>query len=257
MSGFKVLLYHEIIAKEDYKEAQGSPIQVKQAYGDLLPHRFFTYLEDFESQMAYLYEVGYHTLSLEEVRAFYEEGKTLPNKSVLITFDDMFVSVYRYAYPILKRYGFHAVGFVVGEWLFDETMAYNPEVSVCMSIKELEQMRDVFEYANHTHTMHTKRFTGTGQMVTAIQEASQAEFEQDLACCERYMTYQEAFAYPFGAYTQENLTWLKKLGYRLAFIAQEGWNTIETDPLLLYRDAVLLGTRREAFITLLEGEENQ
>lgn len=49
-------------------------------------------------------------------------------------------------YPILKKYHFHMVSFVVLERLFDEKQEYTKGYSVCMSKDELLSMNDVFEY---------------------------------------------------------------------------------------------------------------
>lgn len=254
MTGFKVLLYHEFVKKADFNESDSYPIHVKQGYEDFLPHRLFTYVEDFEEQMKVLYESGYHTLTLQEIYDFYYENQPLPEKSVLLTFDDLFVSVYDYAYPILKKYGFHAVGFLVREWLFENQTVANGRKVVCMGMEQVEQMKDVFEYANHTSTMHMKRFTEEKQMITAIQETSKEQFFMDLEACEEIVDYKGAFAYPFGAYTKDNVSWLEEKGYRLAFTCHTGSNDKEISPLCLRRDEVRLGISLEQFKQLVEGE---
>ena len=68
----------------------------------------------FEEQMRALSEAGYHTVSLEDLLAWVEDGVALPDKPILITFDDGYESCYRLAYPILQRYGFQATFFVIG-----------------------------------------------------------------------------------------------------------------------------------------------
>src|SRR5690606_3783431 len=130
-------------------------IDVKQGYEDILPSPLFVTLKNFKEQMAYLYENGFHTLSLDEVKNYYQ-GKSLPEKSVLLTFDDCYQSMKKYAYPLLKQYGFHAVSFVVTSWLHDEPKEYNPEKSVCLTKVDLAEMEDVFEYANHTDSLHQR-----------------------------------------------------------------------------------------------------
>ena len=106
--------------------------------------------------MEYLFHNGFHTLSLEEVKAYYERGNPLPEKSILLTFDDCFQSIKEYAYPILKKYQFHATAFVVTGWLHDNKRIFAKDKSVCLSARDLEEMKDVFEYANHTHHMHIR-----------------------------------------------------------------------------------------------------
>jgi peptidoglycan/xylan/chitin deacetylase (PgdA/CDA1 family) len=235
MEGFKVLMYHEIIKKEDFNYAEYKGIRVQQDYRDILPPVLFAYLENFEKQMKYLYDEGYVTLSLNDVIEFYYNNKALAEKSVLLTFDDMYKSVLLYAYPTLKKYGFHAVGFVVKDWIFDEAQSHSANQSVCLSKEELNKMRDVFEYANHTKALHTRK-EGQG----ALQMVDKTSFLEDINACEQFADTKHVFAYPFGIYTDENIAWLTEAGFKLAFTSEGGTNTKTTEPYELHRNGVLL-----------------
>mgnify|MGYP001788358066 CR=1 FL=1 len=245
MEGFNVLMYHELIKKEDFDYANYKGIKVQQDYQDILPPVLFAYLEAFENQMKYLYEEGYVTLTLKDVIDFYHNNKALPAKSVLLTFDDMYKSVLLYAYPILKKYNFNAVGFVVEDWIFDEEQDNSKNQSVCLSKKELDQMKDVFEYANHTKALHT-RLEGQG----ALLSADKALFLEDIKACEKQVNAKHVFAYPFGIYTDRNIDWLKEAGFLLAFTSTPGINTKSTNPYKLHRNGVLLDFDLEKFINL-------
>src|SRR3954451_18627549 len=69
--------------------------------------------EVFAAQMQFLGEHGYHVVSEAEVVAFYQHGGRLPLRPVLITFDDAYIDIVEYAFPILERFGFTALVFVV------------------------------------------------------------------------------------------------------------------------------------------------
>ncbi len=70
--------------------------------------------EAFEAQLRYLKENGYETVrSADELAACLQGRAPLRPKTVLLTFDDGRASLYRVAYPLLQRYGYQAVGFVV------------------------------------------------------------------------------------------------------------------------------------------------
>ena len=69
--------------------------------------------EDFDWQMKYLVDHGYHSISIDELYAFMEGQGTLPDRPVLITFDDGYVDNYTNAYPILKKYNLKATIFIV------------------------------------------------------------------------------------------------------------------------------------------------
>ncbi|MEG0775073.1 polysaccharide deacetylase family protein [Clostridium sp.] len=242
MNKFHVLMYHEIIKTEDFDTNNNSIIKVKQDYRDVLPKVLFCFLEEFEKQMEYLYENGYTTLKLEDVIDFYYNNKSLPEKSVLLTFDDMYKSVLMYAYPILKKYKFNAVGFVVLDWLFNESHQYSSRESVCQSKEELDIMRDVFQYANHTNSLHTRK-----DEKTAFQTIDKSTFNMDILECEDFVDVKNVFAYPFGGYTQENIQWLKELGFLLGFTSSGGENTKDINPLELNRNGVLLHYDLEEF----------
>jgi len=85
-------------------------------YHAISPHPYnemMTTPENFESHIRYLKENGFHTLTMDEMVAFMEGKKIIPPKSIVLTFDDGYAGVYRYAYPILKRNEYHAVLFLV------------------------------------------------------------------------------------------------------------------------------------------------
>ncbi|TCL56250.1 peptidoglycan/xylan/chitin deacetylase (PgdA/CDA1 family) [Kineothrix alysoides] len=233
---FTALVYHEIREGTMFSPEQTHPIEVRQDYEDNLPSPLFITLENFVMQMEYLYENGYHTLTLEEVRNYYYDKATLPDKSVLLTFDDCYQSIARYAYPLLKKYGFHGVVFVVTGWLNSEKISFMPEKSVCLTQHELEEMAGVFEYANHTDLFHTRSSAAVGRMM----EADDLEFSEDLDRCnaQSIVNAKDTFAYPFSLFEDRNVSLLKSKGFLLAFTTNNGPNTQETDPLLLNRMVV-------------------
>jgi peptidoglycan/xylan/chitin deacetylase (PgdA/CDA1 family) len=215
---------------------QPSPIKVRQNYEDNLPSPLFVSLENFSEQMAYLSDHQYHTLSLSQIIDYYTKGTELPEKSVLLTFDDCYQSIARYAYPLLKKYHFHATAFVVTGWLNSSSEPFAPEQSVCLTEAELLEMGDVFEYANHTDSFHTR----TGMTTSIMMEVNDEEFSMDLDICNAnpLISAKKVFAYPFGLYTEHNVQLLRKKGFQLAFTSENGINDKETDPLLLKRNAI-------------------
>lgn len=220
---FTALMYHEIRENRMLQQGQPSPIDVRQGYEDLLPPPLFVTLENFLAQMEYLYENQYHTLTLKEIMSYYYEGAELPEKSVLLTFDDCFQSIAHYAYPVLRKYQFHAVSFVVTGWLHTERRLFQPEKSVCLTPEDLSEM-------------HTRAGAGVSRMM----EAGDRDFSEDLDRCNKSPVIQakDVFAYPFGLYSDRNIALLKDKGFRLAFTSEAGKNDRNTHPLLLRRYAV-------------------
>lgn len=233
---FSALMYHEIRKTQEHVPGKSSPIEVRQDYDDNLPDPLFITLENFEEQMNYLFANKFHTLTLQEVKDFYYSGVQLPEKSVLLTFDDCYQSVKLYAYPLLKKYNFHAVAFVVTGWLNHEQKPFNSEKSVCMTMSDLEELSDVFEYANHTDAFHTR----TEIVIGKIVEVSDEEFALDLDKCNEndIISAKDVFAYPFGFYVERNAELLRSKGFKLAFTSENGFNDLSTDPMYLKRNAI-------------------
>jgi peptidoglycan/xylan/chitin deacetylase (PgdA/CDA1 family) len=69
--------------------------------------------ESFLAQMQYLAEHGFQTLLLTEL----DEEKTIPPKSIVLTFDDGHSSNYSIALPILRNFGFRAEFFITTAWI--------------------------------------------------------------------------------------------------------------------------------------------
>lgn len=105
-----------------------------------------------QSQLEFLKTNGYRTLNLETFMAFIKGEITLTEPSVLLTFDDGEKSWYDVAYPLLKRYGFNAVGFVVPHYIQEKpSPATSGKTWLSWSeLLELEQS-GVMEIESHSH----------------------------------------------------------------------------------------------------------
>lgn len=87
----------------------------------VLLYHYISYLEDsisvppdlFEEHLKALSDNGWKGIGLSDAQEFLEQGRPIPPKSVLITFDDGFLDNYVYAYPLLKKYGHKGVIFTV------------------------------------------------------------------------------------------------------------------------------------------------
>lgn len=245
--GFQVLLYHEVRPEEELSQTT-RPIQVNDGYEDALPVPLFQSLSHFKQQMTFLKEENYHLLTLEEVKNYYAGTFSLPEKSILLTFDDCYQSMKKYAYPILKELNFTAVSFVVTGWLYDTPAPFAPEVSRTLSFPELLEMSDVFQYANHTDHFHERRGTTLGKSMWEPEE----DFVKDLAACNTWVKYQDVFAYPFGLYNEENVATLEKNHFTLGFTTLTGPNHQNTNPLELHRNVIPLNLPLEKFQHLVQ-----
>ncbi|MDR2075837.1 MAG: polysaccharide deacetylase family protein, partial [Desulfovibrio sp.] len=84
----------------------------------------------FAEHCRVLAENGWRGVSLEEAGAFLRDGAFLPEKSVLLTFDDGYLDNYLHAFPLLHRYGHKGVIFAVANRLEEETVPRVPLADV-------------------------------------------------------------------------------------------------------------------------------
>ncbi|WP_430611374.1 polysaccharide deacetylase family protein [Enterococcus sp. DIV0876] len=242
---FRTLVFHEIRPEQELLD-HPRPIAVADGYQDAMPLPLFNSTSHFKQQLAFLKAENYHTLTLDEVKAYLFAQQPIPEKSVLLTFDDCYQSMKEYAYPLLKEAGFHASVFVVTGWLFDQPRPYDPDYSQTLSQTELLAMTDVFEYANHTHHFHERK----GLKSRSMWEKP-TDFATDLARCNQWVTIKDVFAYPFGFYDQGTINTLKEANFKLAFTTKPGCNTATTPPMELHRDVIPFNMPLAAFKELL------
>lgn len=198
----------------------------------------------FENQMRYLKDNGFHVISPEELLAFLENKQRLPKKSVLITMDDGYRSVYEVAYPILKKYEFTATLFIYTNFVGLSKMA--------ITWDQLKEMKaDGFSIGSHTiyHSDLTIPKDGESEAdwMTRINKelyGSKKIIDKKL----RQDTY--LLAYPYGKYDQRAISIAREAGYKIAMSVQRGGNPFFANTLFLRRDQILQKDM-QAFISRL------
>ncbi len=117
-------------------------------------------LERFEEHMKALKENGYNAITCSDLISYAENGTKLPNKPILITFDDGYQSNYEYAYPILKKYGLKGTIFVIGSFFGSDTYKdTDMKIIPHFGMSEAQEMVDsgVIEIQSHTYDMHQSK----------------------------------------------------------------------------------------------------
>ena len=187
----------------------------------------------FEDQMRYLKENGFRVISPDELLDFLRYKQGLPRKSVLITMDDGYRSVYKIAYPILKKYGFTATLFIYTNFVGVSKMA--------ITWDQLKEMKaDGFAIGSHSisHsdlTLHQDGETKTDWMARVNKELSGSKKIIDKKL--RQNTY--ILAYPYGKYDEQSVKIARNAGYKIAMSVERGGNPFFAHPLYLRRDQIL------------------
>ncbi len=158
--------------------------------------------DTFRAQMDYLAGHGYHTVSLDELVAYLEEGRPLPPRPVALTFDDGWVDVYDVARPVLKAHGFTGTAFIVTSYVGRGAF---------MSWQQLAELKtDGWSIGSHT-VSHDDLAKMTLDEATAQLRDSKAALDEHLGLTVT------ALSYPYGAYSADVAALLPGLGYRSAY----------------------------------------
>ncbi len=159
-SGVPVLCYHYFRSNFDaayLAKVLGSVIFGLPALG---PREFWTTpVAEFEKHLRYFRDSGTRVMTLDEVADFVETGRELPTRAVVLTIDDADISVYKLAWPLLRKYGMKAHLFVPTSHVGSKWA----ELKVC-TWDQLRQMSDSGSVlvGSHTRDMHFKVETATG-----------------------------------------------------------------------------------------------
>ena len=197
----------------------------------------------FEAQMQALQAAGYTTVSLQELVAYVQDGVPLPEKPIVLTFDDGYLSNYELAYPILQKYQMKATIFVIGVSVGKDTYKDTDQPIIPhFSYAQAAEMVDsgLISIQSHTWDMHqTASMEPAGSVVrpnikplpgeteAAYTELLTADFTMSRDTIEEATGQQVmALAYPLGAYTRLTEQILHQLGVKVTLRTTRGLNTI-------------------------------
>ncbi|MFO0688817.1 MAG: poly-beta-1,6-N-acetyl-D-glucosamine N-deacetylase PgaB [Myxococcota bacterium] len=208
----------------------------------------------FVRQMDWLRIHGFRFVSVDDVLADRAGRRPLPQKAVMITFDDGYRSVYEHAWPILKAWRIPAVIAVVGHWQeergsvdFDGKTIARDRV---LSWDQLREMHDsgLVEIGSHSFDLHRGLESGPqGNLEPAAttrrwlagpkryeDEASyRARVEADLVRSREVIHRRigrtpRVIAWPYGSYNETVRDLAAKHGMRLGLTLDDGANMADT-----------------------------
>jgi len=144
----------------------------------------------FEDQLRYLVKAGYQPLTLGDLTYHLALGAPLPEKPIILTFDDGYEDNYTNAYPLLKKYGFVGTFFIVTEPVDKGQAGY-------MSWAQIEIMSTGgMEIGSHSYTHPNLRGKSVDYIIwqaLGSKEAIEARLQQPV----------RFFSYPSGRYDQQ------------------------------------------------------
>lgn len=205
-------------------------------------------------QMEWMRGQGYQFVSVEDVLADRAGKKPLPDKAVLLTFDDGYRSVYTQVYPVLRSLHAPALIALVGSWLEQPDNAqvrYGDGLVPRSTFLSWEQIREMqasglVEVASHSYAEHFGQlanpqgnsepaFTSLAWKSGSYEtpEAYRARVRADLLRNSELLKARlgqapRVMVWPYGSYTRETAAIAGELGMPLAMSLDEGINTRQT-----------------------------
>lgn len=208
------------------------------------PQDYLCTPRQLEDDLDWLDKNGFHSVSAKELIDYTEGIGELPDKPVLITFDDGFYNNLSLALPLLEKYNMNAVVSCVGSFT-DTTAAADPHIDdysylTWEDISELIGSGRV-ELGNHTYDMHSVcgERKGCAKLTYESDEAYSELLCSDIALMQSESVINTAcepvvFAYPFGSICRESIPVLRRLGFRMTLTCYESPNYITRAPECLY-----------------------
>ncbi|EEG10244.1 polysaccharide deacetylase family protein [Pseudogulbenkiania ferrooxidans] len=205
----------------------------------------------FEAQMRWLAEHGWTTLSTDDFAGFLA-GRPVPDKSVLVTFDDGYLDNWVYAHPVLERFGQRATLFTITGWIGDgavrphaasgQTLPDTPDHKACkravdegradtvmMRWSEIEAARAAGTFDFHSHTHSHARW----DKLCASASEKRDRLAEDLAASRRTLVERlggvsDHLCWPQGYFDDDYLDVARAAGFRHLYTTIKDVNTPAT-----------------------------
>lgn len=209
--GLIVLLYHSIPNELNLNDSKGISV----------------HLELFKKQMNFLKTNNYNVISLKEGINYLKYKRTIPHKSVCITFDDGYEDNYFNACPVLQKYNFPATIFLISSYLenpgfFKHLKDKMNNYGKSLSLIQINKMKEKYKMIDFgCHSFNHFKLTQLDD-ISLFKEVVNAKIH-----LEANGVKTEIFAYPFGGiktYNNKIIKLLKNLNFIAAFTSINGIN---------------------------------
>lgn len=180
--------------------------------------------EQLNEQLKMLHDSGYHTILPAQLYEHFTKGTVLPSRPVILSFDDSHESHFTLAKPIMERYGFKGVFFIM---------------TVCIGKKNYMTAQQIKALSGNGHAIGCHTYDHP--FVTTLKgDQWQKQVDQPKQTLER-ITGQpvEYFAYPNGVWNDLAIGELKAHGMKAAF--QLTGRQSKTDPLFTFQRLMVSG----------------
>jgi len=200
---------------------------------------------EFESDLKYLRDNNYHTVTMSQLIDYVDGNGVLPENPIVLSFDDGYLSTYKYAFPLIKQYNMKIVLSLIGKNTDDFTRI--PDDNIDYSHVTWNQLNEMInsgyiEVQNHTYNLHSNGYKGRKGCLQCSSESFE-EYEQVLTddinkLQDEIFDYSgklpNTFTYPYGKSSENTDVIIKKLGFRATLSCDYGINLVNKDPETLF-----------------------
>jgi len=187
--------------------------------------------DDFEAQMKYLKQHAYHVISIDQLLGFINYKEQIPEKSIVITFDDAWRSIFDIALPILIKYGFTATFFVYTDFIGG---------GKAMTWKQIETLSKIgFDIQCQTKTHRNLAVPKKNESFQEYFKSIEMEISYPKQLIKKNLNIDcKYLAYPYGETNNLVIAMLKKHGYRAAFTIDRKPNPFFIDKYRICRSVI-------------------
>jgi peptidoglycan/xylan/chitin deacetylase (PgdA/CDA1 family) len=187
---------------------------------------------NFAAQLDWLARNNFRVIRLSQLIGYLEGREALPKRSVVITIDDGYETVHRYAFPLLKKHGFPATVFMYTDFVGARD---------ALSWAQLEELAasGLVDVQPHSKTHRNLIERTAGETDDRYKQALETEIRAPRELLERRLSTQiHHYAFPYGDANEAVLDALTRNQYQLAVTVNPGGNPFFAHPLLLRRTMI-------------------
>lgn len=220
-NGLAICMYHYVYDKD------APPDKLNANYIEV---------DALEEELKYLVDNDYFFPTWEEVRQYIDGEILLPEKSIVLTFDDGSRSFLELGAPLFDKYKIPVTSFLITKNNGEEKVG--------------EYESDYVTFQSHSHDMHRAGGNiGHGGIFPVMShDDAVSDLQESIRICRNG----DAFAYPFGDYTESCVQAVSDAGFLCAVTTEYGRVYPGDNPLLLPRMRMSHGQSLDAFINMVE-----
>jgi peptidoglycan/xylan/chitin deacetylase (PgdA/CDA1 family) len=218
---------------------------------------------DFESDLQYLQKQRYTTVAIGDLIDYVNCVAPLPENPIVLSFDDGYLSTYKYVLPLLKKYGMKIVLSLIVKDTDDFSRSKDNHIDYAHVMwRQLNEMLDtgLVEVQNHSYDLHKIKNGRYGCIPKSSEPPDKYEaiLKKDVLKAQNkiyMMTGRQplAFSYPYGSYCDATDIILKKLGFQATLSCRYGINILSrSNPDGLFRLKRLCRSHSESLSRLLD-----